>query len=64
VLPRYHLNKRRAWETGHIKVEFFSAIPHNGDTATSLSKQFQDNLLTDHMKNEAFMQKWKMKACF
>jgi hypothetical protein len=42
----------------------FSAVPHKGDTGTSLSKSFQDNLLTDHRKNEAFTQKWKMKACF
>ena len=42
----------------------FSAVPHKGDTGTSLSKSLQDNLLTDHRKNEAFIEKWKMKAHF
>jgi hypothetical protein len=51
--------------TGHIKVvAFFCAVPHKADTGTSLSKSFQDNLLTDHRKTEAITQKWKMKACF
>jgi hypothetical protein len=50
--------------TGHIKVAIFSAVLHKGDTGTSLSKLFQDNLLTDHRKTEASVQKRKMKARF
>jgi len=37
------------------KSSSFSAVPHKGDTGTSLSKSFQDNLLTDHRKNKTFM---------
>jgi hypothetical protein len=42
----------------------FSAVPHKGDTGMSLSKSFQDSLLTDHMKNKTFMQKWKNESMF
>jgi len=47
--------QQKSMGTRSHKSGSFSAVPHKGDTGTSLSKSFQDNLLTDHRKNETFI---------
>jgi hypothetical protein len=47
--------EKKSMGTRSHKSGSFSAVPHKGDTGTSLSKSFQDNLLTDHRKNETFI---------